>query len=125
MAEFGDLLAELRNDQKITQKELAKVLFVSPGTISNYEKNIHMPDLDKLIILADFFHVSTDYILGRTPINLPSDVFQQIFIDGRTLGEVIELMRHMSIDRRRTLLAIIKDMEVCSMVDQLGKRSPS
>lgn len=124
MAEFGDLLAELRTDLKITQKQLAEVLFVSPGTISNYENNVHMPDLDKLIILADYFHVSTDYILGRSPINLPADVFQQNFVEGRTIGEVIELMRHMSIERKHTLLAIIKDMEVCTMVDQLGKRSP-
>ena len=42
MAAFGDLLSELRRDMKMTQDELAKVLFVSPGTISNYENNIHI-----------------------------------------------------------------------------------
>lgn len=41
MAEFGDLLSELRRDKKLTQEELARELFVSPGTISNYENNVH------------------------------------------------------------------------------------
>lgn len=52
MAAFGDLLSELRRDKKMTQDDLAKVLFVSPGTISNYENNIHFPDVPKLIQMA-------------------------------------------------------------------------
>lgn len=63
MSNFGELLAELRLDRKMTQKDLAKMLFVSVGTISNYEKGVHFPDIEKLIDLADFFHVTTDYLL--------------------------------------------------------------
>ena len=55
MAAFGELLAELRQDKKMTQAQLAEVLHVSTGTISNYEKSVHYPDLDKLISLADFY----------------------------------------------------------------------
>ena len=62
MSKFGELLAELRLDRKMTQKDLAKMLFVSVGTISNYEKGVHFPDIEKLIDLADFFHVTTDYL---------------------------------------------------------------
>lgn len=35
MAQFGDLLAELRQDKKLTQKQLAKIIYVSSGTICN------------------------------------------------------------------------------------------
>lgn len=122
MAQFGDLLAELRADKKMTQKQLAQIIFVSPGTISNYEKNVYLPDVEKLLILADFFHVSTDYILGKTPINLPPDIFQQNFTEDKTIGEVIKLMQHLNTDRRKTLLAIMKDMDISLLVDQLGKR---
>ena len=66
MKQFGDRLAELRSDQSMTQKQLAGMLYVSPGTISNYENNVYYPDVEKLIALADLFHVTTDYLLGLT-----------------------------------------------------------
>lgn len=37
-----------------------------PALISTYEKLERKPSIDKLVALADIFHVSTDYILGRT-----------------------------------------------------------
>lgn len=61
MAQFGDLLAELRQDRGLTQSELGKVISVTSGTISNYEHGFHLPDLEKLVLLADYFGVSTDY----------------------------------------------------------------
>lgn len=70
MATFGEILAELRQDRNLTQKDLAKYLHVSPGTVSNYENNIHLPDLEKILILANYFGVTTDYLLGRTPFSL-------------------------------------------------------
>jgi transcriptional regulator with XRE-family HTH domain len=39
---------------------------VTPALISAYEKLERKPSIDKLVALADIFHVSTDYILGRT-----------------------------------------------------------
>ena len=44
MAQFGEILAELRQDRGLTQRDLAKLFFVTPGTISNYEKGRHLPD---------------------------------------------------------------------------------
>ena len=45
MAQLGDILAELRQERGLTQKELGQVLCVSTGTISNYENGVHLPDL--------------------------------------------------------------------------------
>ena len=61
MAQFGDLLAELRQDRGLTQSELGKVISVTSGTISNYEHGFHLPDLEKLVLLADYFGVSTEF----------------------------------------------------------------
>lgn len=55
MAQFGDLLAELRQDRGLTQSELGKVISVTSGTISNYEHGFHLPDLEKLVLLAERF----------------------------------------------------------------------
>lgn len=40
MAQFGEILAELRKDHNMSQKELAKIIYVSTGTISNYETGV-------------------------------------------------------------------------------------
>ena len=64
--EFGTFLANLRKERGILQKELAGHLNVTVATISNYETGVHFPDLHTLIRIADFFQVSTDYLLQRT-----------------------------------------------------------
>ena len=49
MAQFGEILSELRRDKHMTQKELASELHVTSGTISNYEKGVHTPEIEKVI----------------------------------------------------------------------------
>ena len=66
MRSFGEILASLREERGIYQKELAAILKVSVGTISNYENNIHFPDQEALIQLAEYFDVTIDYLLGGT-----------------------------------------------------------
>lgn len=67
---FPERLTALRVKQKLRQKDLAERLNVSAATISNYENAIRYPDIEMLVRIADYFGVSTDYMLGRT--NLPS-----------------------------------------------------
>ena len=59
----GRILTELRKEKEIGQKELAVYLNVSVGTVSNYENDVHSPDLSTLCKLADFFGVSVNYLL--------------------------------------------------------------
>ena len=86
MAQFGEILAELRQDRGLTQRDLAKLFFVTPGTISNYEKGRHLPDAERLIKIADYFSVTTDYLLGRSSSNLPADVFSAPLLDALQYG---------------------------------------
>lgn len=64
--EVGEILTELRKERNLGQKELAAYLNLSTGTISNYENGVHSPDLHTLCKLADYFGVTTDYLLNRT-----------------------------------------------------------
>jgi len=59
-----------RRREHLTQRELAKFLHVSAGTICNYEKGVHEPDLGQVCAIAAFFGVTTDYLLGMSPINI-------------------------------------------------------
>ena len=60
---LGDRIRELRNSRSLSQVELAKLLHVSKHTISNWENNNVPPSIDTLIRIANFFDVSTDYLL--------------------------------------------------------------
>ncbi|MCM1044032.1 MAG: helix-turn-helix domain-containing protein [Candidatus Gastranaerophilales bacterium] len=64
-------LKYVRERRGVCQKELASYLKVSIGTISNYETGVHKPDLTTLGRIADFYGVSTDYLLERTNVPLP------------------------------------------------------
>lgn len=122
MAEFGELLAELRKDRSMTQHELADVLHVSVGTISNYEKSVHFPDIEKLVNLADFFNVTTDYMLGRCESNLSPDVFQEMVTEDKTVGDIITTLRQLPEERKRMLVQIIDDMEFRMTISRYNKK---
>lgn len=62
---LGKTLKELRLSKKLNQSDLAKLLNIDRTTYGKYETGDSSPDYDKLLTLADFFGVSTDYLLGR------------------------------------------------------------
>lgn len=121
MAEFGDMLSELRHDRNLTQAELALEIYVTPGTISNYESNVHYPDVEKLKQLADFFNVTTDYLLGRPKCSLSPAILEQEISDGRSWSEIIKDVQSLSPSRQRTLLLMLNDMKTATIIETLKK----
>lgn len=61
MAHFGEILADLRRDKGLQQKELGKELHIAGSTISSYERGINLPNADRIIQIANYFDVTTDY----------------------------------------------------------------
>ena len=61
---FGNILLALRKDNLLTAKELSKKLNVSINLIYEWEKGRCEPSFDCLIKIAEYFGVSTDYLLG-------------------------------------------------------------
>ena len=62
----GERLRALREDSDLTQREIAAMLNCSQVSYSHYELGRRDIPLDYLVILADFYNVSVDYILGIT-----------------------------------------------------------
>ena len=62
---FPKKLAELRKEKGVSQIKAATDLGVDPSTVAKYETGDRLPDLVMLIKIADYFDVSTDYLLGR------------------------------------------------------------
>lgn len=61
----ADRIKELRELSGLTQTALARQLSVTRSSVNAWEMGTSTPSIDKILDLADFFHVSTDYILGK------------------------------------------------------------
>jgi len=65
---IGARLRQLRNARNLTLTQLAKELGTTPMTISRYENNQRQPDNEMLNKIANYFEVSTDFLLDRTNV---------------------------------------------------------
>lgn len=63
---LGKRLKRLRKDKKLTQEQLGRKINVTKVSISGYENGNRSPDTETLQKIADFFDVTTDYLLGRS-----------------------------------------------------------
>lgn len=59
-------LKDLREDKDLKQVQIAELLGIQQTVYSRYERGFQNIPIEHLIFLADFYNVSTDYILGRT-----------------------------------------------------------
>lgn len=66
-----DRLKEIRQDRDLQQVDIAKVLKTSQVQYSRYERGIRVMPIDKIAMLAKFYDVSIDYLLGLTDIRKP------------------------------------------------------
>lgn len=66
MATFGQIITKLREDSLQKRQETADALGISRASLEYYEKDKRKPDIEVLTKIADYYHVSADYLLGRT-----------------------------------------------------------
>lgn len=66
MGEFRNIFKELRKAAGLSQAEMAKRLGISRSTVGMYETGQREPDFETLEVIADFFNVDVDYLIGRT-----------------------------------------------------------
>ena len=64
MQKFSDRLISLRNERRLTQEEMANIIHKKRSTVSGYETGGKEPEFETVCFLAQYFGVSTDYLLG-------------------------------------------------------------
>lgn len=69
--DIGQKIKEARLSFSITRKELGDHAFVSPFSIANYEVGRRMPDIETLWLIADYFGMTLDDLIGRIPPEAP------------------------------------------------------
>lgn len=91
-------IRKLRIENNMKQSELAEYLSVAQGTLSYWENDKYEIDNESLKKLADYFNVTTDYLLGRTddptPLDAKKSATDDISLDDiefALFGEVREL----------------------------------
>ena len=82
-------LKELREIRKMSQAELADILNVAQQTVASWERGKSSPNYELLQRIADYFHVSTDYILGREEKRAP-------FAALPVVGNIIKMLAALS-----------------------------
>ena len=92
---LAERLRYLRLENHYSQIWLAKRLGYSPSVISAYETGERTPSVQALIALADVYHVSVDYLLGRSAPRQP-----QLDLTGLTTQQVAALQTIVSAMRR-------------------------
>ena len=76
-----DRIRSLANDRKVTLAELERNLNFSNGSLRKWETST--PSGDKIEKIADYFNVSTDYLLGRTDNPTIANKKEQFFFEGK------------------------------------------
>jgi transcriptional regulator with XRE-family HTH domain len=123
MRSFGEILTSLREERGIYQKELAAILKVSVGTVSNYENNIHFPDQEALLQLADYFGVTVDYLLGRTSYRYSLDTLNEEYAPGMTVAELVDIVQHFSPQNTASFLDYIELLQLRQKAEDCSSTS--
>lgn len=116
MSELGDRLTELRQDNQEKQRDIARLLHISSGSVSNYETGAHLPTVETLRTLAEHFEVTTDYLLGRTNSRVSAETLNKPFAEDISFGVLLERLSELPMEKRTLLLALIEDMQISSYV---------
>lgn len=118
-----DNLKAARKKSGKTQKEVAEGIGIGQGTYKNYETGAREPNGETLVAIANYFDVSTDYLLGRPDAKPPEDPIklaaQEFHLDSAQRG-ILAAYLYMDPDDRKQFISYIKQI-----VEGVGKEDSS
>lgn len=102
---FAQRLKELREYHGLTQADVAKCVHLTSSAIGNYERGAREPGIKELVLLADFFHVSLDELVGCADIPAVRRKTKQVYYMVVDTLEVAYCMKAKEIDSIVRVLA--------------------
>ncbi|WP_069649669.1 helix-turn-helix domain-containing protein [Caloranaerobacter ferrireducens] len=133
-SKFGFRLKTLRKEKQLTQEEVAKLLNVHKGTISNWENGYRFPEEKTLLKMAEIFDCTLDYLLGRTDVKKPenkathtkkdieemvNEIIQVLIDTGEITQEEVESGELSPEKRKRLLLKVEKAIKLSQELKKL------
>ena len=122
MGNFQNVFKRLRLSRGLTQQEISEKLGISRSTIGMYETGAREPDYDTLELIADFFNVDMDYLLGRTDKTtmIPEsfyyfndetrEIAQEIF-ENPELRSLFDVAKDIPADRLKAHIEFMKNLK--------------
>ena len=101
-------LRKLREEKRVTQKQLADVISVSQQSINKYENHNIEPDIDTLIKMADYFETSVDYIVGHSKIRRKIEIVNSYDLNAEE-AKLVEDSRKLSKTQRFRIALILEN----------------
>lgn len=108
---FGKILKDLRTRNNLSQKDLAKALYLSNSSISHYENNRCMPSRETVEAVAHYFNVSTDYLLDSSRVYDLEAMMHEEYHNDISINELLMMCLNISENDRSTLLTIIRALQ--------------
>lgn len=124
---IGEQIRRLRIQEKMTQEELAENLNVSFQTVSRWENGLSSPDLSLIPVIARFFNVTTDFLLGMNERNAEiekdrlEDQYQEAFSEGK-LGLCMQLMEEARQEYPRDCHFMVNQAEIMNWYYESGDK---
>ena len=87
---FSEVLKQLRKKRNLSQKQFAQEIFISSSAVSQYETGHTMPSRENLERIAKYFDVSTDYLLGTSPVADLEEKMNQDYCSGVTVSTFVD-----------------------------------
>lgn len=103
MSTFAENLKRLRKQRKITQTELSKSTGIGRSALSMYETGQREPDFETLEVLADYFNVDMDFLVGRESKKLTLSDEQEVLFMAR--------VKSLPPDRQKLFLKYLEMLE--------------
>ena len=100
----------MREDRGLTQRELSKQLHISSSSISAYETGSRLPSIEIVFEFAKFFDVTVDYLLGLTDNPVSPSVLRQEYVDGDSVGSIIEKLMSLDTEQKLAIRLVIENM---------------
>lgn len=110
---FGRILADLRKNKGLTQRQFAQVLNVSESTLAHYEQGGTLPNIYMLATLADYFEVPVDYLLGRCQNKIEYTKMNEKISNSMNIGQMVNVVSTFSQKKRKYLYDTIDLLNKC------------
>ncbi len=107
MKSYRDIIRELREDNDLKQIEVANVLGTSQQHYSKYETGENELPIRALILLADFYKVSADYLLGRPYLKKDLSVLDRKVDAEHSAGDVLDEIMSLNPNARASVFEYI------------------
>lgn len=104
---LGDRLRKLREQKGLTQTEFAARLKIPNQNVSNYERGFRQPDYETLQRFADYFEVTTDYLLGREDKKSANEEYDfETWLNDPKVSKFYKEFNESPEERREALMAV-------------------